>query len=230
LGERDGVRRLAALADGTRGARTATRLVAVTGTVSELAQVLDEIWAVRDVREEILDVLGILADRQRRPTYAVQGLPFRVHATYSRDEISAGLLQLRKDKLLRTQGGVFKCDDARADVLYVELDKDPKHYTPTTLYDDRVISPTLFQWESQSKTRAGSDTGRRYQTHASSDWRILLFVRQRAEDGRGLTSPYQFLGPVRYVSHESEKPMRIVWELERPVPPELFSAVKIAAG
>jgi hypothetical protein len=30
-------------------------------------------------------------------------------------------------------------------VLYVELDKDPKHYTPTTLYDDRIISPTLFQ-------------------------------------------------------------------------------------
>ncbi len=198
--------------------------------VTELARALDEVWATRDVREEILDVLGILADRQRRPAYAIDGLPFRVHATYSRDEISAGLVQVRKDKLLRTQGGVFKCDDARADVLYVELDKDPKHYTPTTLYEDRVISPTLFQWESQSKTRADSETGRRYQTHASSDWRIFLFVRQRADDERGFTSPYLFLGPVRYVSHESEKPMRIVWELERAVPPEFFSAVKIAAG
>jgi hypothetical protein len=198
--------------------------------VSELARALDEIWAVREVREEILDVLGMLADRQRRPTYPVEKLPFRVHATYSRDEISAGLLQLRKQKLLRTQGGVLRCDDARADVLYVELDKDPNHYTPTTLYDDRVISPTRFQWESQSKTRADSKTGLRYQTHAANDWRILLFVRQRAHDERGFTSPYLFLGPVRYVSHESEKPMRIVWELERPVPPEFFSAVKIAAG
>jgi len=63
---------------------------------------------------------------------------------------------------MRSQGGVFKCDDARADVLYVEIDKDPKHYTPTTLYDDRPISPGLFQWESQSRTRADSTTGRRY--------------------------------------------------------------------
>jgi superfamily II DNA or RNA helicase/HKD family nuclease len=198
--------------------------------VTELAQGLDEVWAERDVREEILDVLDLLADRQRRPTYPVERLPFRIHATYSRDEISAGLLQLRKEKLLRTQGGVLKCPEARADVLYVELDKDPKHYTPTTLYEDRVISPTLFQWESQSRTRADSETGRRYRTHASQDWRILLFVRQRAEDERGFTSPYLFLGPVRYVSHESEKPMRILWELGRPVPPELYAAVKIAAG
>ena len=151
------------------------------------------------------------------------------HATYSRDEISAGLLQVRKGKLMRTQGGVFKCEDARADVLYVEIDKDPAHYTPTTLYDDRPISPTLFQWESQAKTRADSETGRRYQAPAK-DWRVLLFVRHRATDSRGFTSPYLFLGPVSYVSHESEKPMRILWRLQHPMPPDFFAEVKIAAG
>lgn len=209
-------------------------LFAVLGFVrratSELAQAFAEVRASRDLREEILDVLGLLSDRRRRPTYAVAGLPFQVHATYSRDEISAGLLQIRKDKLLRTQGGVFKCDDVQADVLYVELEKDPKHYTPTTFYEDRLISPTLFQWESQSRTRADSETGRRYQKHVERGWRILPFVRQRADDERGFTSPYLFLGPARYVSHESEKPMRILWELERAVPPEFFGAVKIAAG
>jgi hypothetical protein len=191
---------------------------------------LKELWEIPDVREEILDLLTLVADRQRRPTFPTKGLPFRVHATYSRDEINAGLLQIRADKLLRTQGGVFKCDDARADVFYVELDKDPKHYTPTTLYDDRFLSATRFQWESQSRTRANSDTGKRYQTHASRNWRILLFVRKRVDDERGFTSPYLFLGPVTYVSHESEKPMRIVWALDRPAPPEFFADVKIAAG
>lgn len=42
--------------------------------------------------------------------------------------------------------------------------------------------------------------------------------------------PYLFAGPVRYVSHESEKPMRIIWELEHPLPPEFFREVKVAAG
>jgi hypothetical protein len=33
---------------------------------------------------------------------------------------------------------------------------------------------------------------------------------------------------VHYVSHESEKPMRILWALEREMPPALFSEIKIA--
>ena len=86
------------------------------------------------------------------------------------------------------------------------------------------------QWESQSRTRADSKTGLRYQRSKTDDrWKILLFVRQRAEDARGFTSPYLFLGRARYESHESEKPMRIVWKLDR-MPPEFFAEVKIAAG
>jgi hypothetical protein len=95
---------------------------------------------------------------------------------------------------------------------------------------DHRSCPWWIYTQSQSATRADSATGQMYQTHKRQGWRILLFVRRRKNDERGFTSPYQFLGPARYVSHESEKPMRIIWELLRPVPPGLFSEVKIAAG
>ena len=49
-------------------------------------------------------------------------------------------------------------------------------------------------------------------------------------EARGTRSPYLFLGPVHYVSHESEKPMRIVWDLERAMPAAFFNEVKVAAG
>jgi hypothetical protein len=65
--------------------------------------------------------------------------------------------------------------------------------------------------------------------HAGRNWRILVFVRQTKRDDRGITSPYLFLGPVRYVEHES-KPMRIIWELKHAMPPEFFQRVKVAAG
>jgi hypothetical protein len=58
----------------------------------------------------------------------------------------------------------------------------------------------------------------------------LLFVRHKPDDPRGFTSPYLFLGRVRYVSHESEKPMRITWKLDAEMPLDFFSDVKIAAG
>ncbi len=198
--------------------------------VAEMAMALGELWAMSDLRAELVDLLDLLADRARRPTTPLPGLPFHVHGTYSRDEISAGLGQVRGGTVMRTQGGVLCCPDARADVLYVEVDKDPRHYTPTTLYNDHAISPTRFHWESQGVTRASSETGRRYATHAAQGWRILLFVRKAKEDARRFTSPYMCLGPVNYVSHESEKPMRIVWELENAMPPEFFARIKIAAG
>jgi len=59
--------------------------------------------------------------------------------------------------------------------------------------------------------------------------RPALSVRQRTQQ-RGVTSPYVFLGPVDYESHEREKPMRIIWRLDHPMPPELWSEVKLAAG
>ncbi|TDI43816.1 MAG: hypothetical protein E2P02_10555 [Acidobacteria bacterium] len=62
------------------------------------------------MRRETVELLEVLADRARRPTFPLAGVPFHVHATYSRDEISAGLGQVRKGKLLRTQGGVY-CDE-----------------------------------------------------------------------------------------------------------------------
>ncbi len=153
-----------------------------------------------------------------------------LHLAIQQRRALAGTDRLGPAKLLRTQGGVFQCEDARADILYVELDKDPKHYTPTTLYDDRAVTPSLFHWESQSRTRADSGTGRRYRASADSDWRILLFVRHKPDDARGFTSPYLFLGRVRYVWHESEKPLRITWKLDVEMPLDFFSEVKIAAG
>ena len=63
-----------------------------------------------------------------------------------------------------------------------------------------------------------------------ADWRLLLFVRRSKRDDRGITRPFLFLGPVRYVSHEGERPMSITWQLDHPVPGDWFQQVKIAAG
>jgi superfamily II DNA or RNA helicase len=198
--------------------------------VSEADACFAELWRQSGLRQELADLLGLLADRTRKQTFPLDGVPFRVHATYSRDEISAGLGEIRRDKLMRTQGGVYKSERLKSDIFYVTLEKDPKHFTPTTLYNDYPISPTRFHWETQSVVRADSDTGRRYRNTHPDGWRRLLFVRQAKTTALGVTAPYLFLGPVTYVTHESEKPMRITWELETPMPASFFNETKIAAG
>ncbi|MBI5444123.1 MAG: DUF3427 domain-containing protein [Deltaproteobacteria bacterium] len=73
-------------------------------------------------------------------------------------------------------------------------------------------------------------TGRRYVNYEREGSHVLLFVRQRKKDGRGETMPYRFLGPVTYVRHGGERPMRIVWRLQYAMPAELFQEAKVVAG
>ena len=198
--------------------------------LAEVGEVLSELWATEALREELAELVLVLDDRRRRLTFALPRIPLQVHAHYTRLEISAALdLRTNAGKLLATQAGVYKCDDHRCDLLFVTLDKEEKDFTPTTLYEDYVISPRRFHWESQSRTREDSPTGRRYR-HPEPGWRILLFVRRTKRDARGITQPFLFLGPVHCISHNGERPMQITWELEYPVPGDWFQQVKIAAG
>ena len=114
-------------------------------------------------------------------------------------------------------------------VLY-HVNKSEEDYTPTTRYQDYPVSPTLFHWESQSKTTATSVSGQRYINHAARGTRVILSVRENRRDERDASAPYLCLGPASYISHKSEKPMQIMWKLDRPMPSEIFQRAKMAAG
>src|SRR5690625_1887323 len=82
------------------------------------------------------------------------------------------------------------------------------------------VRASLIHWESQSVTRADSETGLRYQEHESRGSYILLFARLNAGE-----RAFHFLGPASYVRHESERPMAITWRLEHPLPGDLYQAI-----
>lgn len=59
---------------------------------------------------------------------------------------------------------------------------------------------------------------------------VLLFVRETQEQPNGVAEPYWFLGPVTLESAAGERPMQIVWRLERPMPGHLYQRATLAAG
>ena len=95
-------------------------------------------------------------------------------------------------------------EELQSDAFFVTLNKSETEYSPSTLYRDYALSPTLFHWESQSTTSVDSKTGQRYINHRQRGTNILIFVREAKEDDLG-TSPYVFLGPAEYVSHEGDR-------------------------
>ena len=77
------------------------------------------------------------------------------HATYGLYEIIAAYGVAAKGVLCeRTAKGVLWVESAESDLFFITLNKDDEDYSPTTRYQDYPVSPTLFHWESQSRTAA----------------------------------------------------------------------------
>ncbi len=187
--------------------------------------------------EEMRQVIDIAFDNARRSTYPLGELigeladvPLAVHGSYLREEILAALsfASLRRAPSTMREG-VAWCESANADAFLVTLKKTETDYSPTTMYRDFALSPELFHWESQSTTSSSSPTGQRYIHHRQLGSHILLFVRETKINALG-TSPYVFLGPADYVSHEGERPMAITWRLRQLMPTEVFMASRAAVA
>ncbi|MFC6159317.1 DUF3427 domain-containing protein [Kribbella jiaozuonensis] len=203
------------------------------GGFSSYADGLNALRQERAVRDELLEVTEFAMDHARHRTARLASplgdLPLRVHAQYQREEILAALdyanLQRRPSTF---QSGVVYAQERNVDAFLVTLTKSEADYSPTTMYRDYAISPTLFHWESQSNTSVDSPTGQRYLNHRDLDTSILIFARQHKLTDLG-TAPYLFLGPATYTTHTGSRPIAITWQLTHPMPTEVFQAASVVA-
>src|SRR5207302_7696636 len=120
--------------------------------------------------------------------------------------------------------GVRRVPGYELDIFLITLNKSDRLFSPTTRYKDYPVAPDLFHWESQSTTSAASPTGQRYINQGTRGSRVMLFVRENSLGDAVGASPFLFLGPAWYVSHQSERPMQILWKLEYPMPLDFFNA------
>jgi superfamily II DNA or RNA helicase len=193
---------------------------------------LRRLWANPARKEELVDLAGALRNRIRRVTRPVApsgDIPLQVHARYSLAELLAAF---GVPKPAASRGsGVKRIEHEQADVFWFNLRKTEKHFSPTTMYADRAISPTLFQWESQSTTSEASKTGQNYVHHRERGTSVHLFFRESKEpDGDMGAPPYLYAGPASYVSHTGDRPMRILWKLNHELPADVFHAARVATG
>lgn len=186
------------------------------------------LWSHPQVRAELAQLLVELDDRVDHLHGALPAhpdVPLQVHGRYSRIEIMAAFGMGTHAKTPDWREGVREAKDELADLLAFTLDKSSGGFSPTTRYRDYAISPRLIHWESQSMTRADSETGLRYRNHESRGRSIMLFTRLRADD-----RAFWFLGPATYRGHVGEKPMAITWELHNPLPGDLYQSFAAAVA
>ncbi|GAB3405061.1 DUF3427 domain-containing protein [Flindersiella endophytica] len=175
--------------------------------------------------EELQVVADLLRAKIRRVTPAV-GL-LCLHARYSKNE---ALAAFGVDRPAHVREGVKWVADARADLFFVTIDKAEEHYSPTTMYHDRAITPELFQWESQSVRRPHHRDPQRYIHHEELGSTVHLFVRQSNRDEGWGAPPYLYAGPMTYVSHQGSRPIRFHWRLRHALPADVYHYAKATVG
>lgn len=165
-------------------------------------------------RLDASEVPGIVPDLPGR-------LPFELHARYGIREIQAIFGRATLESSGQTGVGVMHFPEEKCYTLLVTFQKTEREFSPSTMYADYPTSRDLVHWESQSTTARHHNDGQNLIHHRDRGYTILLFARDR-KMRNGVTVPFTFLGPVDLVSHESERPIRMVWRLRHPMPVEMF--------
>lgn len=192
--------------------------------LSSLERNIARLWQNPARRDEMFEITNVLSARLHRITPVIaetERVPLHLHGTYSKDEILAAYGMERPRFWV---AGVRWFPDEQTDIFLVTINKTEQHFSPQTMYSDRAISPTEFQWESQNSTREASTIGQRYIHHVDQGSSIQLFIRENREE------PFTYAGPMTYESHEGERPMRIRWKLAHELPADVFRYAKVTAG
>lgn len=179
--------------------------------------------------EDLMEIVEWRRSKHAFPTREIDlgyPCPLRLHDAYGYREITSAFGKASFEKTGSTGVGVILVEELRTYLHFVTFRKEEKDFAPTTRYIDYPISRTLLHWESQANTAEISQTGQNYIHFKERGFQILFFARlEKREEGE--TAPFLFLGPAaNLISHESERPIKMIWELQNPIPAELYELAK----
>ncbi|MBB1423841.1 DUF3427 domain-containing protein [Pseudoalteromonas sp. SG43-7] len=179
----------------------------------------------KELQQELAQVIALLINRIHQQESDLACLPnhaIKLHSRFTRQHILAAFGAHSFNKKSTAREGVLEFKNQNLELLFVTLNKCEKTYSPTTLYHDYAISPTLFHWQTQNSARPEHGRGLSYIKHQKTGKTILLFVREQGKDENGRTMGFVNYGEVKYQSHNGSQPMNITWELTNPMPSEMW--------
>lgn len=184
---------------------------------SELAEVTT--WQMQQIKH------------QQLPMAELANVPLQLHARYAREQIIAAFAATTFEKQAVSREGVFVVKDRNIELLFVTLNKNPKVFSPKTMYHDYAINEWRFHWQSQNSARPERGRGLEYIQHKALGKRLFLFVREQSDDEYGRTMGFVNFGEIEYVSHTGSQPMNIIWQLHQAMPDFMWhDTAKLAVG
>lgn len=139
--------------------------------------------------------------------------PLKLHGVYTKSQIQVAIGTSTLERKSPSREGVERNKKLQLEAMFVDIIKNREEGS-TTDYDDKALSPNLFQWDTQNRVKPESNEGKAYINQTQT---MLLFVREQknfAED-KSRTMGYAYLGRVtlhqwEYKNLGTRKQMQIV--------------------
>ncbi len=204
------------------------------GYFTDLQEMVDNLASDEGFCHEIKETVELLLTQskalEKEDNSGIPNFPLKLHGIYTKTQIQVAIETSTLNRKSPSREGVERNKSLNVEAMFVDIIKNREEGS-TTDYDDKALSPYLFQWDTQNKTRPESPIGQAYINQTQT---MLLFVREQkkfAED-KSRTMGFVYLGRVtlnnwKDVNLGARKQMQIQWNMVEPIPGSVMHFARI---
>lgn len=200
-------------------------LFETAGRFSSLQEMVDALAGDSCFCEELKEVMPLLLQGnnayEKADNSLIPNFPLKLHGVYTKAQIQVAIGTSTLNKKSSSREGVERNKLTRVEAMFVDIIKNREEGS-TTDYDDKALSPYLFQWDTQNRVKPDSNEGQAY-IHQTQT--MLLFVREQKNfvEDKSRTMGYVYLGRVTlsdwtYKNLGTRYQMQIRWNMVEPIP------------
>ena len=200
-------------------------LFETAGRFVSLQDMVDALAADKLFFEELAEVIGVMLQENKayeKPDNSLlPNFPLKLHGVYTKAQIQVAIGTSTLARKSPAREGVERNKLLNVEAMFVDIIKNREEGS-TTDYDDKALSPYLFQWDTQNRVKPESNEGQAYIHQIQT---MLLFVREQKNfvEDKTRTMGYVYLGRVTLSDWEYKKlgnrmQMQIRWNMVEPIP------------
>ena len=204
------------------------------GCFSSLQEMVDALAVDHCFCEELKEVMQLLLQDnkalEKTDNSLLPDFPLKLHGVYTKAQIQVAIGTSTLKRKSSAREGVERNRQLKVEAMFVDIIKNREEGS-TTDYDDKALTPTLFQWDTQNRVRPDSNEGQAYINQTQT---MLLFVREQKNfvEDKSRTMGYVYLGRVtlnnwEYKNLGTRMQMQILWNMIEPIPGSVMHFARI---
>ena len=204
------------------------------GRFNNLQEMVDTFAADKCFCNELNEVIPLILKNknayEKEDNSGIADFPLKLHGVYTKAQIQVAIGTSTLERKSPAREGVERNKKLNVEAMFVDIIKD-REVGSSTDYDDKAISPYVFQWDTQNRVSPESREGQAYINDTQT---MLLFVREQNKfpEDKTRTMGYVYLGKVtkkdwKYKNLGNRFQMQINWNMLEPIPGSVMHYARI---